>query len=397
MNFVFISPNFPETYYRFCQALRNNGVTVLGVGDVPEANISNELRNALDGYYYVHDLNNLEEKKNAIRYFEWHYGKIDFIESNNEHYLESDAYLRSEFNVTTGPMAHEIIYFKHKSAMKERYHQAGIKVARWVIAYTWDIAYNFISEVGYPVVAKPDNGVGASSTYKIKNEDDLRHFFATKNPWVEYIMEEFIDGDLLSFDGVCDMYGNVVYPTYHVYPTPVMDIVNEARDSVYYTDPFIPSDLYDAGCRTVKAFGAKSRFYHLEFFRLKNDKPGLGAKGDIIGLEVNMRVPGGYTPDLINFAYSIDIYQIWADVITFNENRQYLGNPRGYCCYVGRRHGVNYQHSYEDICYRYRNEMKWARTMPDALSGAMGNYFFMARFTDYNQMWEYINYCLQRW
>ena len=26
MNFVFISPNFPETYYRFCQALKNNGV-----------------------------------------------------------------------------------------------------------------------------------------------------------------------------------------------------------------------------------------------------------------------------------------------------------------------------------------------------------------------------------
>ena len=93
MNFVFISPNFPETYYRFCKALKNNGVRVLGVGDIPESNISNELRDALDGYYYVHDLNNLEEKKNALRYFEWHYGKIDFIESNNEHYLESDAYL----------------------------------------------------------------------------------------------------------------------------------------------------------------------------------------------------------------------------------------------------------------------------------------------------------------
>ena len=87
MNFVFISPNFPETYYRFCQALKNNGVRVLGVGDVLEANLSNELRNALDGYYYVHDLNNLEEKKNAIRYFMSRYGEINFIESNNEHYL----------------------------------------------------------------------------------------------------------------------------------------------------------------------------------------------------------------------------------------------------------------------------------------------------------------------
>jgi hypothetical protein len=395
MNFVFISPNFPETYYRFCQALKNNGVKVLGVGDVVEANLPYELRNALDGYYYVHDLNNLEEKKNAIRYFEWHYGEINFIESNNEHYLEHDAYLRSEFNVTTGPMAHEIIYFKHKSAMKEKYHQAGVKVARWVIAYDWDTAINFINEVGYPVVAKPDKGVGASFTGKINNEDELRSFFANKEPWVEYIMEEFIDGELFSFDGVCDAFGNVTYPVFHHYPTPIMDIVNDRKDCIYYTSPFIPTDLYEAGCKVVKAFGAKSRFFHLEFFRLKSDKPGLGQAGDIIGLEVNMRVPGGYTPDLVNFAYSVDIYQIWADVITFNENRQYLENPRGYCCYVGRRDGVWYKHSYEDICYAYQNELKWVNRMPDALSGAMGNYFFMARFTDYDKMWEYINYCLE--
>jgi len=33
MNFVFLSPNFPKTYYHFTQGLRNNGVTTLGIGD----------------------------------------------------------------------------------------------------------------------------------------------------------------------------------------------------------------------------------------------------------------------------------------------------------------------------------------------------------------------------
>ena len=42
----------------------------------------------------------------------------------------------------------------------------------------------------------------------------------------------------------------------------------------------------------------------------------------------------------------------------------------------------------------YQDELKWVNRMPDALSGAMGNYFFMARFTDYDKMWEYIHYCL---
>lgn len=35
MNFVFISPNFPEAYRWFCVRLRENGVNVLGVGDAP--------------------------------------------------------------------------------------------------------------------------------------------------------------------------------------------------------------------------------------------------------------------------------------------------------------------------------------------------------------------------
>jgi len=29
MNFVFISPHFPHTYWNFCQRLKQNGVTVL--------------------------------------------------------------------------------------------------------------------------------------------------------------------------------------------------------------------------------------------------------------------------------------------------------------------------------------------------------------------------------
>jgi hypothetical protein len=35
MNFVFISPHFPHTYWNFCQRLKQNGVTVLGIADAP--------------------------------------------------------------------------------------------------------------------------------------------------------------------------------------------------------------------------------------------------------------------------------------------------------------------------------------------------------------------------
>ena len=35
MNFIFISPNFPTKFWQFCDALKKNGATVLGIGDAP--------------------------------------------------------------------------------------------------------------------------------------------------------------------------------------------------------------------------------------------------------------------------------------------------------------------------------------------------------------------------
>ena len=88
--------------------------------------------------------------------------------------------------------------------------------------------------------------------------------------------------------------------------------MNSLGDLSYWTQKTVPEELRDVGFRTIKAFGAKSRFFHCEFFRLNEDKEGLGQKGDYVALEVNMRPAGGYTPDLINYANSVDCYQIWA-------------------------------------------------------------------------------------
>ena len=53
MNFIFISPNFPQTYWNFCERLRRRGVTVLGIGDAPYEGLSPELKANLNEYYRV--------------------------------------------------------------------------------------------------------------------------------------------------------------------------------------------------------------------------------------------------------------------------------------------------------------------------------------------------------
>jgi len=88
---------------------------------------------------------------------------------------------------------------KRKSLMKQTYIDAGVAVAQGRVAQTLTEARRFVKEVGYPLVAKPDIGVGAAKTYKIQNYAELTQFFQLKPP-VDYILEEFIQGTILTFD-----------------------------------------------------------------------------------------------------------------------------------------------------------------------------------------------------
>ena len=47
MNFIFISPNFPHTYWQFCDRLKKNGVNVLGIGDAPYDELEEPLKAAI--------------------------------------------------------------------------------------------------------------------------------------------------------------------------------------------------------------------------------------------------------------------------------------------------------------------------------------------------------------
>lgn len=84
-NFVFISPNFPANYWLFCRALKKNGLNVLGIGDQPYEELTEDLKNSLSEYYKVSNLENDEEVYRAVAFLIFKHGKIDWLESNNEY------------------------------------------------------------------------------------------------------------------------------------------------------------------------------------------------------------------------------------------------------------------------------------------------------------------------
>ena len=386
-NFVFISPNFPVTYWKFCAELKNNGMRVLGIGDCPYDQLKQELRDNLNEYYKVSSLENYEEVFKAVAFFTYKYGKIDWLESNNEYWLERDAKLRTEFHITTGFMEEDMEKVKRKSAMKAYYAKAGIPTARYHLVEGYEDAVAFAHEVGYPVVVKPDNGVGASGTYRLKCDEDVRNFIDTKDN-VIYIMEEQVNGTVCTYDAIIGSKGQPLFESGNVTPVSLMDVVNDNADSIYYLHKEIPEDIRDAGLRTVAAFEVKSRFVHLEFFRLNVDQEGLGKKGDIVGLEVNMRPSGGYTPDMYNYGAETDVYKIWADMIVFDESTKPLGTRR-YCAFAGRRDGGTYKMDHATVMEKYGHCMKMQDRIPDALASCMGNVMYVCVFDTEEEMNQY--------
>ena len=384
-NFIFISPNFPTNYWQFCAELKKNGLNVLGIGDQPYDELSQELKNSLNEYYKVNSLENYDEVYRAVAFFTYKYGRIDWLESNNEYWLERDAMLRTDFNISSGFHTEDMPRIKYKSKMKEFYTKAGIPVARYHLVDNVENCQDFIKLVGYPVIVKPDNGVGASHTFKLSSDQDLLQFFNEKEADTQYIMEEFIDAEVNSYDAVIDSNGDPMFETGNVTPDSIMDIVNNSDNSIYHIVKNLSDDVRTAGRATVKSFGVKSRFVHFEFFRLLNDHEGMGKKGDVVALEVNMRPCGGFSPDMMNYANSTNVYKIWADMIAFDHSTLPDGK-HAYCAYAGRRDGKDFVLSHEQILEKYGDNLKMVDRIPDVLSGAMGNQMYVAVFNTKKEM-----------
>ena len=384
MNVVFLSPHFPTHYHRFCVGLKAAGANVLGIGDEPYDNLAHEVRTALTKYYQVDDMHNYDDLVRACGFFTHRYGKIDRLDSLNEYWLSTEARLRDDFNIF-GVRGREIDFIRRKSRMKDKFREAGVPVARGQIVHTADDAQALIRETGYPVIAKPDDGVGAIATYRLNGHQDLAAFLETK-PDTDYIMEEFISGTIFSYDGLADRSGNPVFHTAHTFSQGIMETVNEARHLYYYSLRDIPATLEKIGRECLRAFNVKERFFHIEFFQTAADQ--------YVSLEVNMRPPGGYTTDMFNYACDIDIYRIWAELLV--HNRTVVNYTRDYhCCYASRKFNQRYAHSHEDILARYGSFMVQIESVPGVFSSALGEIGYIFRSKNLDDMLAIVRFIHQ--
>jgi hypothetical protein len=371
MNFVFLSPHFPPQYQLFCKALRARGVNVLGVADAPFHELDPGLREQLSEYFQVRTLEDYNEALRAMGYLTWKHGKIDRLDSLNEHWLELEGRLRDDFNVD-GPRLEQTRQRRSKTAMKEVFRSAGIPVPAGERVASNAQVQAFVDKHSLPIVIKPDSGVGAVGAFKVSTPSELTRALA--RPLDGVVIEEFIDGRIVSFDGLTDRAGNIVFCVSHVYSSGIMDVVTRGLDIHYYARRDIPPKLDELGRKAVKAFGLKERFFHFEFFEL--------ADGTYRALEGNFRPPGGFTTDIMNYACDVDIYDLWARVIAGEDVSGFKFERKNFCAHVARRFGRSYKFPHDHVMKELGNTLIVFREVPPVFAGAMGDLMYLIRTPD---------------
>ncbi len=381
-NFIMISPHFPKNYETFALRLKENGINVLGIADVEYDELSEVLKNSLTEYYKVDSLENYDSVYRAVGFFAHKYGKIDRIESNIEYWLELDAKLRTDFNVF-GFKEDDMDSIKTKSKMKEIFRKKRISVAKGRVFENDEDARELAKELQFPIIVKPNSGVGATDTHKIKSESELNTFLENKNNNTTYIMEEYIAGDVVTFDGLVNKDGEIVFYSSIIHNTALLNVFDDEDDMYFYLPKEIPADLVKLGERCVKAFNIKERFFHFEFFRTE-------PKGKLMALEINCRPPGWPTIDMFNYANDIDIFNEYATVVLKNQFNAKLTRPYN-CVYISRKDYKNYVYSEQSIRERYSKEIVDILEVPTQFTGMLGNRGLIFRSENIEKIEEIIN------
>lgn len=383
MNFILISPLFPPNFQQFATRLREQGVTVLGIGSDPYDQLSDNLRNDLTEYYRVDDMEKWADVAKAVAFFYFKYGKIDRIESNNEYWLELDAFLRTEFNVF-GLKSMDLQAVKYKSKMKENFKKAGAPTVEGLRVENAAETEQAIKELSYPVIAKPDSGVGSAATYRLDNEEDLTHFIETWDKKTPYFIEQFVEeSELCTYDGLIDQEGNIVFETSFNYSMPTLDLLDAEVGVHYVIQREMDPKLRDLGRKIVKEFGHRERFFHVEFFRK--------ADSSYITLEYNARLAGGFTIDLYNYAHSIDLYDKYAKIVSGKEAKKITEKP-AYGIAVGRRDHYPYQHTVDEVREKYGDKLRMVERMPAAFGDLLGDTFLVLTTKDSAEMNDIIHF-----
>ena len=292
----------------FTRALAGAGATVIGVGDQPPHDLPDAARHAMAHYEHV-SLADEGAVFGALHGLARHF-RFDQVECLWEPYMLLAARIRESFGLP-GMTVEQTVPFRDKERMKRVLDAAGVRTPHHFAATTVAGVWEAAERIGYPIIVKPISGAGSADTYRADSAAQLAEVLPMLGHVPEVSVEEFVDGEELTFDTVCAN-GEILFENVMWYrPRPLQNRLHEwiSPVSIVLRDLSVPELQAGRamGEQVLAALGFRAGFTHMEWYRT--------ASGEAVFGEIAARPPGARVVDLMNYACDADLYAGWAEAV----------------------------------------------------------------------------------
>jgi len=317
-----VAPLFLENTNRYVAAFAAlDGVTLSVISQDPERAIPPALRPRIAGHFQVRDVGDGQELARALRGLQQGVGPIDRLTGVLEQLQLPMAEAR-ELAGIPGMLPEVARRFRDKDVMKDVLRQHGVPVAASQLVTSMAELVQFIEAVGFPIIVKPQAGLGSRGTHRIEYKGDLDALVRLgMEPTVANPLqaEQFIRAREFTCETVT-IHGKPVWRSgTRYFPTPLEVLETPWMQYCVLLPREVESPWTEFasvnGAALDALFGderevAGTALTHMEWF--------LADGGKMYVSEVGARPPGVHIMPLMGLTHGIDMVQAWAELISFD-------------------------------------------------------------------------------
>jgi hypothetical protein len=324
LHVAFVAPRFLETTNRYLAAfLSLDNVTTSVISEDPQAAIPSVLRPRVAAHYQVDSSLDAGALAMAASALGKSVGPIDRLAGALEQLQVPMARARDALDID-GMRNNVAQAFRDKDRMKAVLRSHGVPVAKSALTESSDELRAFVQSIGFPVIVKPQAGLGARATYRVTSEADLAALTeqgVVPSAGRPLQVEEFVQAREHTCETVTVRGAPVWRSGTRYLPTPLEVLENpwiqycvllprEDEDTVWTAFHPVNTAALAALFGDAATTAAGTALTHMEWF-LKDD-------GSALVNEVGARPPGVGIMPLMGIAYESDFFRDWAALMALD-------------------------------------------------------------------------------
>ncbi len=321
---VFVAPRFLKNTNRYVRAFAElPEVTFSVISQDPEESIPAQIRSRVAAHYRVDHPFDAAQLTTAARWIGARVGRVDRIAGALEELQLPLAEVRDALDIE-GLRTPQARNFRDKDRMKDVLRAHGVPVAKSGLAHSPNAVRAFVERVGYPIIVKPQAGLGARSTYRLESDADLAALErrgVVPSSSVPLQIEEFVRARERTCETIT-VRGRPVWSSGTRYLPSPLEVLETPWKQYCVLLPREEDDPDLSRFRPVNAaalaalFGASAdtaagtALTHMEWF-LRDD-------GSSLVNEVGVRPPGVQIVPLVSLAHETDFWADWATLVALD-------------------------------------------------------------------------------